>query len=114
MDISYAAWLADNQVPFCLVFTKIDRRKKGMSNKESNMAQFKRELLKVDDVRLFNTDASSATSHIGKPHCTRMQDFEYLPPSIATSAADGTGKGQMLHFIGSLRVAAESTGGRKG
>ena len=47
MDIAYASWLADNGVPFCIVFTKIDRRKKGMSNKESNMAQLKRELLKV-------------------------------------------------------------------
>ena len=39
--------MADNAVPFCIVFTKIDRRKKGMGNKDNNMTQFKRELLKV-------------------------------------------------------------------
>ena len=36
-----------------------------------------------------------------------LQDFEYLPPSIPTSASDGSGKGQLLNFIGALRVAAE-------
>ncbi len=47
VDVEYASWLADNKVPFCLVFTKTDRRKKGMGSKADNMAQFKRELLKV-------------------------------------------------------------------
>ncbi|GAX79991.1 hypothetical protein CEUSTIGMA_g7431.t1 [Chlamydomonas eustigma] len=79
VDLDYARWLSDNKVPFCLVFTKTDRRKKGMSNKLTNMVEFKRELLK---------------------------DFEFLPPSIATSSENGTGKGQLLHLIGGLRIAA--------
>jgi hypothetical protein len=51
VDLEYSIWLTDNGVPFTLVFTKTDKRKKGtsrsMSAKESNMVAFKRELLKV-------------------------------------------------------------------
>eukprot|EP00955_Chlamydomonas_euryale_P105668 365657-Chlamydomonas_euryale.AAC.1 len=51
VDVEYAAWLADNGVPFTIVFTKTDKRRKGVSKgaraKESNMTAFKRELLKV-------------------------------------------------------------------
>ncbi|KAG1676374.1 hypothetical protein FOA52_001169 [Chlamydomonas sp. UWO 241] len=85
VDLEYSSWLTDNGVPFAIVFTKTDKRKKGisrsMSAKESNMVSFKRELLK---------------------------DFEYLPPSIATSAENGSGKREMLHFIGGLRAAYEN------
>lgn len=80
VDLDYAAWLTNNEVPFCLVFTKTDKRRKGQLSKTSNMTEFKRELLK---------------------------SFEYLPPSIATSSEDGTGKAALLHFIASLRVASE-------
>jgi hypothetical protein len=47
------------------------------------------------------------------PSPPAAQEFQYLPPSIATSAEDGTGKVQLLHFIAALRVAAESGGLRR-
>jgi GTP-binding protein EngB required for normal cell division len=50
IDLEYAAWLTDNSVPFCIVFTKTDKRKKGVPKKESNMIEFKREMLKVGHV----------------------------------------------------------------
>lgn len=80
VDLDYATWLTNNEVPFCIVFTKTDKRRKGQLSKISNMTEFKRELLK---------------------------SFDYLPPSIATSSEDGTGKVALLHFIASLRVASE-------
>lgn len=84
------------------------------------MAQFKRELLKVCVkgglscvIRLRRWLLASFFTSVSTQSIHAIQDFEYLPPSIATSAADGTGKGQLLHFIGSLRVAVESQGSRK-
>lgn len=51
VDLDYSAWLSDNQVPFAIVFTKTDKRRKGSSKsktaKESNMTAFKRALLQV-------------------------------------------------------------------
>lgn len=39
-DIECASWLADAQVPFSLVFTKTDKRKKGVPKPQENMDAF--------------------------------------------------------------------------
>jgi GTP-binding protein len=81
VDLDYACWLTDHAVPFSLVFTKTDKKRKGV-DRAGNMTEFKKELLKT---------------------------FEFLPPFIATSSEDGSGKNALLHLIGGLRVAYEES-----
>ena len=76
IDLNCSSWLAESQVPFSLVFTKIDKRKKGLPKPAQNIAAFKAALLK---------------------------DWEYLPYSLQTSSQDGTGKLELAAYIASLR-----------
>ena len=39
-DVECASWLADAQVPFSLVFTKTDKRKKGVPGPQQNIEAF--------------------------------------------------------------------------
>ena len=39
-DVECASWLADAQVPFSLVFTKTDKRKKGVPAPQQNIEAF--------------------------------------------------------------------------
>ncbi len=39
-DVECASWLADAQVPFSLVFTKTDKRKKGIPGPQENIEAF--------------------------------------------------------------------------
>ena len=39
-DVECATWLADAQVPFSLVFTKTDKRKKDLPSPKENMEAF--------------------------------------------------------------------------
>ena len=39
-DVECASWLADSQVPFSLVFTKTDKRKKGVPAPQQNIDSF--------------------------------------------------------------------------
>jgi hypothetical protein len=82
IDLSYAAWLGRAGLPFSLVFTKADKRKKGQPRHTANVTAFKRALL-------------------------AQQGFAVLPPSLVTSAAAGAGKQELLAFIASLRVMFE-------
>ncbi|KAG2439301.1 hypothetical protein HXX76_004660 [Chlamydomonas incerta] len=85
IDLEYANWLTDNEVPFAIVFTKADKRRKGLTAavRDSHVTAFKRALLR---------------------------DLAYLPPSLLTSAARGLGRGELLSFIAGLRVAYERSG----
>ncbi|GFR43936.1 hypothetical protein Agub_g5074, partial [Astrephomene gubernaculifera] len=85
IDLQYANWLTDNEVPFALVFTKADKRRKGLNAavRDSHVTAFKRQLL---------------------------QDLAFLPPSLLTSSAKGLGRGELLNFIAALRVAYERSG----
>lgn len=83
IDLQYAAWLAGAGVPFALVFTKADKRKKGSTRRDVNVAAFKAALLDV-------------------------HGFTAVPPAVVTSAANGAGKGELLALIASLRVLAQS------
>lgn len=84
VDLDYASQLADTGIAFSIIFTKVDKRKKQATTNQRNMKDFKRALL--------------------------ARGFEYLPPSVVTSAENGTGKGQLLSLIASLREAFEKSG----
>jgi hypothetical protein len=75
---------AARQVPFAVVFTKVDVKKKGGPSPAQNMAAFKAGLL---------------------------QEWEALPPCFATSAREGTGRGEVLGFLASLRRLDAAEGG---
>jgi GTP-binding protein len=69
-DVDFIKWLGANEVPFVLVFTKIDKLSKGAWHK--NLAVYKRELSKW---------------------------WENLPPLFETSSETGMGKEELLKFI---------------
>ncbi|KAL0042512.1 hypothetical protein WJX79_001978 [Trebouxia sp. C0005] len=77
VDLECADWLAGSQVPFALVFTKLDKRKKGIPSPSENIDAFKEAL---------------------------MQEWEHLPFSLETSALKNTGRQELLSHIASLRV----------
>ncbi|KAK9846476.1 hypothetical protein WJX81_004920 [Elliptochloris bilobata] len=76
LDLEVANWLGNAQVPFSLVFTKVDKRKKGVPPPQDNMAAFQERLLK---------------------------DWAYLPGVVATSAISATGRAELLAYIAQLR-----------
>lgn len=76
IDLDCANWLGESQVPFSLVFTKTDKKKKGVAKPEENMSNFQQLLLK---------------------------DWEYLPVCLATSSQTGAGRHELLNYIARLR-----------
>ena len=69
-DIGFMEWLGENQVPFCIVFTKADK----LSNAElgRNVEAYKQRL---------------------------MEDWEELPPIFITSSESKLGREEILDFI---------------
>jgi GTP-binding protein len=85
VDLDYAAWLASAGVPFSVVFTKADKRKKGAPRCAENIREFKRALIEG-------------------------RGFPLVPPCVVTSAATGGGKQELMAFVASLRVMWEAAG----
>ena len=73
IDLEFMAMLAENGIPFAIVFTKLDK----LSQRQWTMN------LKAYKERL-------------------MQDWEELPPIFATSAEKGTGRDELLDYIESV------------
>ena len=73
IDLEFMAMLAENGIPFAIVFTKLDK----LSQRQWAMN------LKAYKERL-------------------MQDWEELPPIFATSAEKGTGRDELLDYIESV------------
>jgi GTP-binding protein len=69
-DLEFMQWLGYNEVPFVIAFTKLDKLGKGKQGQ--NIADYKKELLKV---------------------------WEELPPIFITSAEEKTGQKEVLQFI---------------
>ena len=69
-DLGFMDWLGENQVPFCIVFTKADKVSKAELNK--NVEALKTRLL---------------------------EDWEELPPIFITSSEDKTGRDEILDYI---------------
>lgn len=63
IDITFINWLGTNQVPFALIFTKTD--KINTPTLESNMAEYKKEMLKYWD-ELPKIFSCSAVTRIGR------------------------------------------------
>ncbi|GMH35212.1 hypothetical protein BSKO_03080 [Bryopsis sp. KO-2023] len=76
IDIDCANWLGDSEVPFTLVFTKTDKKKKGTPGPKENIEAFQQLLLK---------------------------DWEYLPACFCTSSKSGAGSEQLLNYMSRLR-----------
>jgi GTP-binding protein len=70
LDLDFIEWLGDSNLPFVIVFTKVD--KINQTGKSKNLELLKAELL---------------------------QSWEELPLIIETSATKGTGKEQVMAFI---------------
>ena len=69
-DLGFVEWLGENQVPFCIVFTKSDKVSK--MELERNVTAFKEKLL---------------------------ENWEELPPIFITSAEKKTGRDEVLDYI---------------
>lgn len=70
-------------MPFCIVFTKCDPRKKAGPTPAANMKAWKTEWL---------------------------QQYEELPACFETSAELGMGRSDVLNYLASLRVLEEEQG----
>ncbi|MEW5299649.1 MAG: hypothetical protein WDW38_004298 [Sanguina aurantia] len=83
VDLDYVNWLTDTKVPFSIIFTKVDKRKKKCPGQVENVTEFKREVLK---------------------------SLDFLPPTLLTSSMDGRGRVAVLGFMSSLRLQFERSG----
>lgn len=73
IDLEFMEWLGENQVPFCIVFTKLDK--------------------------LSSTAAKAATTQ----YLTQLLDmWEELPPVFRTSSVDRRGRTELLEYIEEL------------
>ena len=70
IDLEFINWCGENQVPFAIVLTKIDKLSSAELNR--NLAKYKKELLKT---------------------------WEEIPPLFATSATSASGKEPVLNYI---------------
>ncbi len=70
LDLDFIEWLGDSNLPFVIVFTKVD--KINQTGKSKNLEMLKKELLK---------------------------SWDELPLIFETSATKGTGKEQVMEFI---------------
>ncbi|MBR6272738.1 MAG: YihA family ribosome biogenesis GTP-binding protein, partial [Bacteroidales bacterium] len=69
-DLGFVEWLGENQMPFCIVFTKADKVSK--AELDRNVEAFKARLL---------------------------EEWEELPPIFITSAEKKTGRDEVLNYI---------------
>ena len=70
IDVEFINWLGQSGVPFCIVFTKADKRSQGKVN--TNVEEYKRKLLET---------------------------WEELPPYIVTSSENKQGRDELLEYI---------------
>jgi GTP-binding protein len=70
IDAQFMQWLAENEIPFCIIFTKMDKLSK--SELQKNVAAFQKQMLLT---------------------------WEYMPDYIISSAEKKVGKEDILDFI---------------
>jgi GTP-binding protein len=70
IDLEFAEWLGENNIPFVVVFTKTDKLSKNETLR--NIQLFKNKVLEI---------------------------YEELPPVILSSSIEGAGKMEILSFI---------------
>ena len=72
-DMDFLRWLGENGVPFCIVFTKLDKL------------------------------SSSAAKASTASYCAQLlEEWEELPPVFRTSSVDKRGRNELLDYIGQL------------
>jgi GTP-binding protein len=76
IDVESAKWFGESEIPFTVVYTKLDKKKKKGSGSDDNIAAFEERLLEF---------------------------FEELPRSVQTSSREGLGKGSLLGLISEMR-----------
>ncbi|WPP49412.1 ribosome biogenesis GTP-binding protein YihA/YsxC [Catalinimonas niigatensis] len=74
IDLSFIAWVGTKQIPFVLVFTKVD--KQSINKTQKSIAAFRRAL---------------------------KEEWAELPLMFVTSSTDNTGKDEILEYIDSIR-----------
>ena len=73
IDLEFMEWLGENEVPFCIVFTKLDKL------------------------------SSSAAKVATAAYCAELlESWEELPPVFRTSAVDRRGRIEILDYIEEL------------
>lgn len=82
IDLEFMAWMAENGVPFCIVFTKAD--KLGKSKVQSHVADYRKKML--------------------------AGEWEEMPPYFVTSSLEGTGKADLLNYIDELNKEVFKSG----
>lgn len=76
IDVEFMNWCGEKNIPFCLVFTKID--KLSSSALQKNLAKYKKEMLKY---------------------------WSELPPVFVTSSDSGFGKEKLMNYIDEINKA---------
>lgn len=71
IDLEFINWVGEKEIPFAIVFTKADKLSKNQL--ESNVAAYKKELLKVWEVLPTNF-VTSATLKMGRPEILTFID----------------------------------------
>lgn len=79
IDIEFMDWLGENEVPFSIVFTKLD--KLGVNAGKLKIEEYKKVLL---------------------------ERWEELPPIFATSSEDGRGRDEILDYIEQINSSLKS------
>lgn len=80
IDMLFMEWLGKNQIPFVIVFTKMDKLSSSQLNK--NMTKYKSEMLKT---------------------------WEEIPQTFRSSAESGLGKAEILKFIEHTNTSVKDT-----
>lgn len=75
IDIEFMNWCGEKEIPFSMVFTKIDKLSSSVLQK--NLAKYKKEMLK---------------------------SWDALPPVFATSSSSAFGKERILNYIGEINL----------
>ena len=78
-DIGFMEWLGENQIPFCIVFTKADKLSK--AELATNVEAYKKRLL---------------------------EEWEELPPTFITSSETKLGREEILDFIEKQNLELEN------
>jgi GTP-binding protein len=73
IDLEFMRWLGENGVPFCIVFTKLDKL------------------------------SPSAAKKVFTDYCAQLkEEWEELPPIFRSSAVDRRGRNEILDYIEQL------------
>jgi ribosome biogenesis GTP-binding protein YsxC/EngB len=89
LDIEALEFLADNDIPCTIVFTKADKKRKAKGGKRATP---------LEHVEMFAEEISDM--------------FEELPPFIFTSANNGEGKKELLNHIATIREFMKDKSGK--